>query len=82
MTLGITILQPEFSFIHVLTEVTSAFGTVGLSAGITTSLNVVSKLLIILTMFIGRLGPLTIASLWSFNEKSGVHYSKETITIG
>lgn len=82
VTLGITILQPEFSFIHVLTEVTSAFGTVGLSAGITTSLNVVSKLLIILTMFIGRLGPLTIASLWSFNEKSGVHYSKETITIG
>lgn len=81
-TLMISIIQPEFNFIHVLLEVTSAFGTVGLSAGITTSLSVLSKCLIILTMFIGRLGPLTIASLWSFSHKSGVHYSKETITIG
>ncbi|MHB1126467.1 MAG: TrkH family potassium uptake protein [Bacillota bacterium] len=44
-----------------LFEVTSAFGTVGLSMGVTPTLSVVGKITIIATMFIGRVGPLTIA---------------------
>ena len=67
-------------------EVVSAFGTVGLSTGITTQLNVISKIIIGITMFIGRLGPLTIASLWNRNwmknTNSEVDYIEERIMIG
>ncbi len=48
-------------FINVLYEVTSAFGTVGLSTGITPDLHNISKILIIMMMFLGRVGPLTFA---------------------
>ncbi len=58
----LSIIEPEFSFMQILFEVTSAFGTVGLSTGITPSLSDLSKLIITLTMFIGRLGPLTIGN--------------------
>ena len=67
-------------------EVVSAFGTVGLSTGITPQLNVFSKIIIGITMFIGRLGPLTIASLWNRNwmknTNSEVDYIEEKIMIG
>ena len=76
------VIDPQFTFIQILFEVVSAFGTVGLSTGITPDLSVLSKTIIILTMFIGRLGPLTMASIWSFRPKSSVCYSEETITIG
>jgi Trk-type K+ transport system membrane component len=46
----------NFGFIDVFFEVSSAFGTTGLSTGLTSSLNDVSKIAIILTMFIGQLG--------------------------
>jgi trk system potassium uptake protein TrkH len=81
-TFLISILEPEYTFIQILFEVVSAFGTVGLSTGITPDLSPVSEFIIILTMYIGRLGPLTIASLWSFKQMSNVNYSEETITIG
>ena len=48
----------------------SAFGTVGLSTGITPGLSVGSKLISILMMFTGRLGPLTIASLGTSTASS------------
>lgn len=78
----ISILEPQYSFIQILFEVVSAFGTVGLSTGITPDLSVLSKTIIILTMFIGRLGPLTIATIWTFKPLSSVTYSEEGITIG
>lgn len=81
-TFLISIIEPEYSFIQILFEVVSAFGTVGLSTGITPDLSVLSKIILILTMFIGRLGPLTIATIWSFKAMSNVSYSEETITIG
>lgn len=81
-TFLISMMQPQFTFIQVLFEVVSAFGTVGLSTGITPDLSVFSKALIILTMFIGRLGPLTIATIWSYKPLSSVSYSEETLTIG
>lgn len=50
----------DHHFLMLLFEVTSAFGTVGLSMGLTTQLTVAGKIIIILMMFIGRLGPLTL----------------------
>lgn len=81
-TFALCVLQPQYSFLQLLFEITSAFGTVGLSTGITPDLNVASKLVVILTMFIGRIGPLTVASLWVFGAESSVWYSEEPITIG
>lgn len=81
-TLLISVIEPNFSFIQNLFEVTSAFGTVGLSTGITPDLKDLSKVIIIITMFIGRLGPMTIATLWSHKEKPSISYSEESFIIG
>jgi trk system potassium uptake protein TrkH len=51
----------DHHFLMILFEVTSAFGTVGLSMGLTTDLSTAGKIIIILMMFIGRLGPLTLS---------------------
>jgi len=50
----------SYKFIRVFFETMSAFGTVGLSTGITSGLSSLGKALLIVTMFVGRLGPLTI----------------------
>ncbi|NLK29210.1 MAG: H(+)-transporting ATPase [Clostridiales bacterium] len=76
------ILEPQYSFIQLFFEVVSAFGTVGLSTGITPDLNPISVTIIILTMYVGRIGPLTIASIWSFKQISNIDYSEESINIG
>ena len=75
-------MEPEISLMDALFEVTSAFGTVGLSTGITTGLCDGSKLLSILIMYIGRLGPLTIASLWYFTKGDRTSYPEGNIAIG
>jgi trk system potassium uptake protein TrkH len=67
----------------ILFETVSAFGTVGLSTGLTGKLNITGKLIIIFLMFNGRLGPLTILSTLSVNnEKSGIRYPQGDIAIG
>lgn len=81
-TLLLCVLEPKFTFMQVLFEVVSGFGTVGLSTGITPNLKPASELVIILTMYIGRVGPLTIASLWSSKPLSNLSYSEESVTIG
>lgn len=53
-------LEPDKSFLALFFEVTSAFGTVGLSLGITPFLTYLGKLCIVLIMFVGRVGPLTL----------------------
>ncbi|MGD1819418.1 MAG: TrkH family potassium uptake protein [Pleomorphochaeta sp.] len=70
-----------FSFEEVIFECVSAFATVGLSMGITTHLAASSKILLIILMFIGRLGPLTIAFSWRTSQKR-FHYIEENILIG
>ena len=52
--------EPEKSFLALLFEVTSAFGTVGLTLGVTPLLSTMGKLTITLIMFVGRVGPLTL----------------------
>jgi trk system potassium uptake protein TrkH len=81
-TFLLCILEPQYTFMQILFEVVSGFGTVGLSTGITPDLKPASEFVIIITMYIGRVGPLTIASLWSFKPKTNVRYSEETLTIG
>lgn len=76
------ILEPEVDLMEALFEVTSAFGTVGLSTGITPDLGVGAKLLSIMIMYIGRLGPLTVASLWYFTRGERVSYPEGNIAIG
>lgn len=76
------IMEPEVGLMAALFEVTSAFGTVGLSTGITPDLGVGAKLLSVLIMYIGRLGPLTVASLWYFARGERVSYPEGNIAIG
>jgi trk system potassium uptake protein TrkH len=70
-------------FLKILFETTSAFGTVGLTVGITPELTDFGKIVIALTMFAGRLGPLTLAyALGPKSEKELYRYPEGKITIG
>lgn len=77
-----TVFEPQLELRDILFEVVSAFGTVGLSTGITGGLSVPSKLLSILIMYTGRLGPLTIATLWHFTRGERTRYIEGNISIG
>jgi trk system potassium uptake protein TrkH len=71
------------SYIHLLFEIVSAFGTVGLSAGITPSLSFVGKLLIIILMYLGRIGPLTLGlALTREVIKGKIEYPTSRVMIG
>lgn len=76
------IFEPQLSQLDILFEITSAFGTVGLSTGITRTLGIDSKLLSILVMLIGRLGPLTVATVWHFGKGERIKYPEGNIMIG
>jgi trk system potassium uptake protein TrkH len=69
-------------FLELLFEVVSAFGTVGLSTGVTGTLTTVGKLVITLVMFVGRLGPLVIAVAVSRKTGPAYYYAEESIMIG
>jgi trk system potassium uptake protein TrkH len=72
-------------FIDVMFEVISAIGTVGLSTGITGNLSPVSKIILTIAMYIGRIGPLTlIFAMGSTRKKrkNRVRYPKGEIIIG
>lgn len=70
-------------FLMILFEVTSAFGTVGLSMGLTPELTIFGKIMIMLTMFAGRLGPITLAyALQPKPEKELFKYPEGKILIG
>jgi trk system potassium uptake protein TrkH len=74
--------QPGLGLEKVVFEQISAFGTVGLSTGITDKLSAPGKLWIIATMFVGRLGPLTMA-MWFFTPKPGhVRHPEGRVMIG
>lgn len=91
LTLALTALEPvgiepRFTLENLLFEATSALGTVGLSAGVTPLLSVGSKLLLMIAMFAGRVGPLTLTLALSrrLSRSSKVHieYPEDRIIVG
>lgn len=68
-------------FVEYVFETISAFGTVGLSMNVTPSLNDIQKLAITLLMFIGRVGPITLAFAWSRSKRRLV-YAEEAVMVG
>jgi trk system potassium uptake protein TrkH len=68
---------------EVLFEVVSAFGTVGLSIGITPKLEPISKILIIITMYLGRVGILSLGySIARKEERHPILYAEESVMVG
>ena len=82
MVLSIT---EKADFLMILYEVVSAFGTVGLTLGLTPHLTVIGKIVIILTMYMGRVGPLTVATALAQRESSRkelLRYPEEKVMVG
>ncbi|WP_442600069.1 TrkH family potassium uptake protein [Neobacillus sp. D3-1R] len=75
-------ITEKASFLPILFEVISAFGTVGLSMGITGSLSFIGKIVIIFIMFLGKIGPLTLAFSLARPEKAKIKYPNEDILTG
>ncbi|MFA9397574.1 MAG: TrkH family potassium uptake protein [Clostridiaceae bacterium] len=81
LILSITEVGAELT--EILFEVVSAFATVGLSMGLTGKLTPIGKIVIMITMYAGRVGPLTLAlALAKNNNSSGVKYPEEKILVG
>jgi trk system potassium uptake protein TrkH len=77
------IFEPNLRFFSLLFEVISAFGTVGLSLGITSALGSAAKILLMITMFIGRIGPMTLLLALSRDESRAIiTYPEEDVMIG
>lgn len=76
------LVEPH-AFDKLLFEAVSAFGTVGLTLGITPQLTVIGKLLITVLMYVGRIGPLTMIYAFSTKAKQiNINYAEEKIPIG
>ena len=83
VTFILSITENQYGLDVYLFEATSAFGTVGLSMGLTPDLSTAGRILIICTMFLGRLGPLTLGYAISKRRiKEAYHYPKAKIMIG
>jgi trk system potassium uptake protein TrkH len=80
---SLPIEESRHLFVEYLFDTVSAFGTVGLSMGVTPKLNDLQKYAIILMMFAGRVGPLTLAfSLSRGGGKKGITYAEEGVMVG
>jgi trk system potassium uptake protein TrkH len=69
-------------FMNSLFETVSAFGTVGLSLGLTAKLSTFGKIVVILTMLIGRVGPLSIALAVGGEKPLRFKYAEERVMVG
>ena len=80
----ISSLNPKIPYLDCLYEATSAFGTVGLSANVTPHLEPISRLILIITMFIGRVGPLSfgLSILMRHKTKGDSIYPEGRMLIG
>jgi trk system potassium uptake protein TrkH len=82
-TMLITLTDPKLNFIQILFETVSAFATVGLSTGITASISAFAKLILVVTMYVGRVGILLLmAALLGNPRSSSVHYPEENLLVG
>jgi trk system potassium uptake protein TrkH len=83
MSFALVLDQPELNLKDAAFEVISAFSTVGLSMGITSDLSPLGKIVLIVTMYIGRIGPLVLLSAFSRSQSKGkFEYVEESVMIG
>ncbi len=81
-TIFILVLTEDHTFIEIAFEVISAFGTVGLSMGITGDLSTIGRIAIIFIMFLGKLGPLTLAFSLAQPDRTNIRYPDEDLFTG
>lgn len=82
-TMILSITEVGTSLEYIIYEVTSAFATVGLTLGLTTKLTTIGKTIIIIMMYCGRVGPLTIAlALSRHNHNNTIRYPEDKILVG
>ncbi len=82
-TFLLSVMMPNVRLDDLLFEATSAFGTVGLSTGITTVLNTPARVLIIVLMFVGRVGPATFGSAFLLrSHHQRFRYPEEKLIVG
>ncbi len=82
-TMLITLTDPDVEFIRILFEVVSAFATVGLSTGITAGLSAAAKIVLIVTMYMGRVGVLLLmTALLGEPRPSRIQYPEENLLVG
>jgi trk system potassium uptake protein len=84
-TISLSLIEPEakFEFIQILFEVVSAFGTVGLSMGITASISAWGKLILVGVMYTGRVGVLLLmAAILGDSPPSVIQYPEENLLVG
>lgn len=75
--------DPKFELVQIFFEAVSAFATVGLSTGITATISTFSKLVLVMTMYIGRVGILLLmAAIYGEIKPSVVHYPEENLLVG
>jgi trk system potassium uptake protein TrkH len=83
LVFGFLLLTERAAFQHLLFETVSAFGTVGLSTGVTPNLSVPGRLAIIALMYIGRLGPLTLAmTMAARHSRLAATYPSARVLVG
>ncbi len=83
VTMVLTVTEPGQDFLALLYEATSAFGTVGLTMGVTPTLNDTGKMIIIILMYLGRVGPLTVVlALLSKKSEGSFKYPEGKVLIG
>jgi trk system potassium uptake protein TrkH len=82
-TILIALTDSEIPFIKIFFEVVSAFATVGLSTGITATISTAAKLILIATMYVGRVGILLLMSALLGDPKpTRIHYPEENLLVG
>lgn len=82
-TVLMALTDPQVDFIRIFFEVVSGFATVGLSTGITASLSTLGKLILVVTMYVGRVGVLLlIGALLGDPTPSAVRYPEENLLVG
>ena len=80
-SLALMAIEEEVNPLFLIYEVVSAYATVGLSCALTPSLTLLSRGILIVLMFVGRVGPLTIAGLVD-RKRESVNYIEESMNIG
>ncbi|MGB6409140.1 MAG: potassium transporter TrkG, partial [Planococcus donghaensis] len=82
-TLALLITEPAATIVEIIFEITSAFGTCGMSLGITSDLSDIGKVIIMALMFVGRVGLISfLFTIGGKTDPTKFHFPKERVIIG